>query len=413
MIYAWNYLEWGGAQIYTLALIKHIQPAFDILVVLPEGSSHELLSFLKQLTVPCEFFTPAADLDPAPTFYRKIERRWRKLRSENALVRHLLRHRSENTVFHVDLSPQLSLWPLIRLCRKGPVFYTAHNSSPKFPAWRELLWRLKFRAITRFANFHIFTANVDARNYLKQLVGMKIAETIAVTRAGIDTGEIDRVNSKPIDRAAVLTRHGIPNDKFIVLTVGQFIDRKGRWVLLDAASKLLHENDIIFLWLMPHLPEETEVRRIERYGLGNSFRPVLSSSVGQRREDILTFIRLADIFVLPSLLEGLPISLLEAMSLGVPAISTSVNAIPEAVRNEQTGILVPPGDPDVLAEAILRLKTDEALRSKLSKEGRDFVTVNFDERKGASIALEHYMRSLGMKIDVNPDPLFDAENTLN
>jgi glycosyltransferase involved in cell wall biosynthesis len=381
--------------------------------VLPEGSSQELLSFLKQLDVPYEFFTPAADLDPAPTIYRKIARRWRKLKSENALVNHLLRHRSKNTIFHVDLSPQLSLWPLITLCRTTQVFYTAHNSSPKFPAWREQVWKLKFRVITRFRNFHIFTANVDARNYLQKLVEMKVADRIVVTPAGIDTEEIARVSSAPLDRVELLTRLGISKEKFIVLTVGQFIDRKGRWILLDAASKLLHEKDIIFLWLMPQLPDEPELRRIEGYGLGNSFRPVLSRSVGHQREDILSFIRLADIFVLPSLLEGLPISLLEAMSLGIPAVSTNVNAIPEAIRNEQTGILVPPGDPEVLASAILRLKTDDALRGKLSKEGRDFVTSNFDERKGASIALENYTCSLGIKIQVTPNALFAAQKTIN
>ena len=105
--------------------------------------------------------------------------------------------------------------------------------------------------------------------------------------------------------------------------------------------------------------------------------------------------RLADVFTLPSYVEGLPISLLEAMALGIPSISTNVFAIPEAVKHLQTGMLIEAGDDDALAASILTLKTDENLRQKLSAQGRAYVLQHFDEREVAKIAIASYRESAG------------------
>jgi N,N'-diacetylbacillosaminyl-diphospho-undecaprenol alpha-1,3-N-acetylgalactosaminyltransferase len=147
---------------------------------------------------------------------------------------------------------------------------------------------------------------------------------------------------------------------------------------------------------MPRLPDEEETERIRGYGLGDSFRPVLSGSVGVTRQEILRFFRVADLFVLPSFLEGLPISLLEAMSLGIPSISTNVNAIPEAIIDGETGDLIQRGDTDALSRGIISLKEDSAMSKRIADTGREFVLKNFDERIAAEKALEMYKKALGM-----------------
>ena len=96
-------------------------------------------------------------------------------------------------------------------------------------------------------------------------------------------------------------------------------------------------------------------------------------------------------------MEGLPISLLEAMALGIPCISTNINGIPEAVKHLETGYLIEAGNAETLVEAIKTLKDDKALREKLAKNGREFVLANFNEKIVAKIALEKYFEAFIVK----------------
>lgn len=83
------------------------------------------------------------------------------------------------------------------------------------------------------------------------------------------------------------------------------------------------------------------------------------------------YLEAMDVFVLPSLWEGLSLALLEAMFHGLPVVATAVNGTPEAVADERTGLLVPPGDPGALADAMARLARDPELRTRLGTAGRE------------------------------------------
>ena len=197
------------------------------------------------------------------------------------------------------------------------------------------------------------------------------------------------------DKPAMLRRFELPATKFIVLAVGQFIDRKGRWTFLEAAAIVLKSrSDIHFVWLTPVLPNEADQERIARMGVGGDFTLILSENVGREHKQILEFFRIADVFALPSFVEGLPIALLEAMALGIPSISTNINGIPEAIIDGETGILIEPGDSEALAKSIIGLADDVSQRQRLSKNGRHFVIEHFDERVAARTALTAYKESL-------------------
>ena len=89
--------------------------------------------------------------------------------------------------------------------------------------------------------------------------------------------------------------------------------------------------------------------------------------------------RRADLFVLPSFAEGVPVVLMEAMAQEIPVISTRITGIPELIEHEKTGLLVTPGNVGELAEAIIRVLEDSSLGEKLGTEGRKAVLSEFNQ----------------------------------
>jgi glycosyltransferase involved in cell wall biosynthesis len=89
----------------------------------------------------------------------------------------------------------------------------------------------------------------------------------------------------------------------------------------------------------------------------------------------------ASLFVLSSVSEGVPLTLLEAMARGLPVVATEVGGIPEVVEHERTGLLVKPGDPAALADAMMRILDDHALAARMGEAGRRRIEQNFDIRR--------------------------------
>ena len=99
------------------------------------------------------------------------------------------------------------------------------------------------------------------------------------------------------------------------------------------------------------------------------------------RTDISDLMAAADLFVLPSRFEGLPMSVIEAMLCGLPVVAADVRGPAEQVVPEVTGLLVPPGDTPALAAALRRLAADAALRERMGAAGRQRAVERYDEAK--------------------------------
>lgn len=393
--YIWDYLEWGGAQVLFFGIMKEAKKLGEVVVILPDGSSPQLLKFLENLGVEYKFFDAHTDTQTAQTLKRKVEKHYRKINSELVLLKFLKKIDFKNSIIHTELAPWQSLFALWRLTRKTDVFVTMHNSLPAVPKWRFKLWQAKFRLLTRSKNFHLFTANHDTKNSLKPLVSKRFYDSIKVIYANINPIEIDEALSVELNGARLCEQYNISSDKFKVFCVGQFIDRKGRWIFLEAAKRLLEiNNDIVFVWISNYDANAEDLQKAESYGLGENFIFLTSDQIGKEHIDLFKLLRLADVFALPSYVEGLPISIIEAMALGIPTISTRINAIPEAIKHLETGLLIEPGDVENLKSAIQELKDDSSLREKLAKQGREFVLEKFDQRKVAKIAVASYVEAL-------------------
>lgn len=394
ILYVWNYREWGGAQIYLLAIMKEAKAEWDVSAVLPTGSSPQVLNFLRDAGIPCEQIDACIDLSQARSLAHRIKRHISRVRAEYRTLKHLKRYDLSQCILHVEASPWQSWLFYVALSRKGAnVFVTMHNMLPDRPAWRVGIWKARLQLVSRLRGFHIFASNHDTRNKLKGWVEDSFWETIPVTYTCVNPVQIAEASGFDFDKRRTLASHGVPPSRLIVLCVGQFIDRKGRWTYLEAARIITRSRkDIGFVWVAPEMPDRTDRKKIDGYQLGDHFRLLRSSDIGSSRIAILQFFRVGDIFVLPSYVEGLPISLLEAMAIGLPCISTNVFAIPEAVKDDRTGVLVKAGDPQALAREIAGLADDPERRKRLAAAGSEFVLREFDERVASQIAIDEYRK---------------------
>ncbi len=124
---------------------------------------------------------------------------------------------------------------------------------------------------------------------------------------------------------------------------------------------------------------------------------------GERR-DVAELLADADVFALSSSSEGMPVSVLEAMAAGLPVVASRVGGVPEQVVDGETGLLVEPGDPEDLAEALARLVGDRELRGRLGAAGRARAEDAFDLEPFRRAHLELYSRELARRTLPAPMP---------
>jgi glycosyltransferase involved in cell wall biosynthesis len=168
---------------------------------------------------------------------------------------------------------------------------------------------------------------------------------------------------------------------YVVLTPARLVRQKGHRFLLEAAVQV---PGATFL-LAGDGPLRTELEELAR-GLGVADRCVF---LGQR-SDVPDLLAASDLIVLPSLFEGLPLSVLEAMAAERPVVATRIGGTEEAVAHEVTGLLVPPSDPAALAAAIQRLRTDPLLAERLAVAGRKRVQAEFSADRTARLVMQVY-----------------------
>ena len=181
-------------------------------------------------------------------------------------------------------------------------------------------------------------------------------------------------------------------DTIQILCVGRLVPSKGQYILLAAVERLVRSHANVRLRLVGDGPDRERLERaIASKGLGRCV--TLEGSVNQ--DHIRDYYRQADIFVLPSFAEGIPVVLMEAMAMEVPCISTFVAGIPELVRNEIDGILIPPSDEQALAFSIGRLIEDPNLRRRLGAAGRQRVIEKYDLDRNVARLAEIFTDRIG------------------
>ncbi|NOY74350.1 MAG: glycosyltransferase family 4 protein, partial [Kiritimatiellaeota bacterium] len=232
---------------------------------------------------------------------------------------------------------------------------------------RSLLW--SERAAGKRADFLTVLSERERRSAAS--LSLAPESRIKVVPNGIDVAGFAVDASS---RMEARKKMGLDNE-FVVVSVGRLSSEKGHLVLLDAFAKFAATAGRgVRLVIVGDGPEMERLKRlaaelahvdcdISADEFGNVF------FAGYSR-DIRGFLASADLFVLPSLYEGFGIVLLEAMAAGVPVVASKTGGVPEIVADGVNGLLVEPGDPDALSEAMERLVGDDALGRELSDNAK-------------------------------------------
>lgn len=216
---------------------------------------------------------------------------------------------------------------------------------------RNRLYYFSDSVATRIAHTTVCYVTDDLRSYYRQ------------AHSGLHTIVIPNGVTN-VDRCQFPCPSEMRNDWFNVVMVGRLEIVKGPHLAIEAIASERMPQDI-HLHIIGVGPCETELRTLTKArGIANRVH-----ILGFRR-NVFDYLAHCNVLLMPSLHEGLPYTLLEAMALGIPIVATRVGGLAEVIQDEGTGLLVPPQDPAALTRAILRLYEDPALRSRLGEQAR-------------------------------------------
>jgi colanic acid/amylovoran biosynthesis glycosyltransferase len=207
----------------------------------------------------------------------------------------------------------------------------------------------------RQASF-VFCISDFCRSQLCQLTPPAQWSKFTVIRLGVDPARL-----MPPHRARPA------NAPLRLVCTGRLVPAKGHQILLEAL-KLLNDRGIqLHATLIGDGPERARLENFVRF---RDLQKSITFTSSLSHPETLNYVREADIFVLASFAEGIPVALMEAMSFAVPCISTTIAGIPELISSGKDGLLVPPANAFALADAIQTLANDPALRAFLGHSAR-------------------------------------------
>ena len=305
------------------------------------------VSLEKRGTLACELEAegwPVTALDITPGLRPSLI--WRLAR--------LFRHEKADAVHTHNERPLIYAAPAARLAHLRCVVHTRHGRGVRNTRRQNMLARLAARAVDRYVCVSEDSACLAVEQGLPQ-------SRVEILHNGIDTR---------------LFAYQKPCDGGPAVVVARLAPEKDVATLLRATSMVLKRQPTFRLLVAGDGPCMADLQ-----GLAGEL------ALGDRVQflgmvhDVPALLAQASLFVLPSLSEGVSLTLLEAMARGLPVVATGVGGTPEVVADQESGLLVPAGNPVALAEAMMRLANDVKLARQMGEAGRRRVEQRFDIRR--------------------------------
>ena len=364
----------GGGAVHVRELTSLLDPSrFAATVAMPEDGGHvTALDFTDQGV---EFHRVDIASGPSLTAVRRL----RALLSERRFD--MLHCHGARAAFYGRLA-SATLGG-----RRPRIIYTIHGfAAPHYALPKRTMLLGIERLLTPVTDAVICVSAAERNSFVAAGFGPR--ERLHLVRYGIDAPLFRDV---VVDRAEQRASLGTPVDAPLVTTICRLYRPRDFETLLGAFARLVAELSNVHLLIVGDGPYRQDIE-----SLISDLRLGAHVTLAGFRRDTAQILAVSDVFVLSTALwEGLPLTILEAMASGLPAIASDVGGIREEIIHQQTGIVVPPRDPTALYQALLDLLTNDDKAKAMGQRGRERVDEYFTlERMGQETmaAYEDLMR---------------------
>ena len=364
ILYVITKSNWGGAQRYVFDLATNLpENEFDAVVV--TGGNGPLIK---------KFDAAGVKTIPIPYLQRDVN----ILKELLSFLDLLKIFRAEKPdIIHLNSSKVGGLGALAAFVAK----LTIKNYKPKtvftvhgwaFKENRSLLWQITIFLICWFSSlFQDKIILVDTADFETAKKFIPLRKLVLIFNG------IGKINFLPREEARIFLgqkKGGIESDTILIGTIAELIKNKGLNYLIDAAELIkprVANKELRIIIIGDGEDREKLQKQIKSLGLEEGV--FITGFVPDARH----YLKALDIFVLPSLKEGLPYSVLEAMAAGLPIIASQIGGIPDLIEQDKEGLLVPPKDSTTLADIIIQLYADAKKRQILGNNARKKLETDF------------------------------------
>lgn len=247
--------------------------------------------------------------------------------------------------------------------------------------------------------------NREDRDALVRLLPASRVHLHASVGVGCDLDAFDPVDYPPATRTAIRARLGLPADAFVVAYVGRQVAFKGFTAAVHGFLEA--ESHGLDGWLVLVGAEDSVhgsgLTDSERFRLGSHPRIV---RVGWQR-DVASYLAAADVTLLPSIREGMPVSAMESLAIGTPVITVDSRGCRDVVRDRVDGLVLPSPDPSLIAQALLACRGDGGLLEGL-RRGATAGRSRFDRRRFAEEQADLYSSVLGTSLPTRTESVVES-----
>jgi glycosyltransferase involved in cell wall biosynthesis len=223
-----------------------------------------------------------------------------------------------------------------------PLIITAHGGDVYKTPFKNDKWFLLSKSILEHAD-KVITTSERNFNIITKVLGIN-EDKVNIIGNGFDNKKFYKM-----DQYQIREKLSLPQNKKILLSIGNLVEIKGHKYLVDAVNKVSKKRkDISCIIIGRGIEKDNLQNKIDYYYLNNTIKIIN----GVKHDDVPTWMNACDLFILPSLDEGFPTVIPEALACGKPVIASRVGGIPEIISNNNVGLLVNKRNSDELANAI-------------------------------------------------------------